>query len=513
MKVQDVFRAQYFLANVERWIEQLEFDLHRFPCFATSLKDLLLKSSISLLIELDQTILPSIVFEIHKAKGLSLLQGNVSEARYVSFFIREDGYTDCARELVLKYPFLFEMLDGLTEQSFRALALCIERYWHDRFDLRIWLELPSTVKITHIEPLKGADRHQRQQAFLITFSDGSKVIYKPVDLNADLLLKEFTESLSLPPPYNLKAMEVLPQKGYGWIKYINAKPCNSIAEVQDFYIRQGVLLAVADALNYTDGHCENLIADGAFPILIDGETCFQNYHYSIVTQKNILSTMLIQKLPELPQEEVFLNSAIQAPFGFKCESLETHAVNDHTDEIEIRYRGINPAPQHHCPIFNNEPINAIAYVEFILRGYCFAYDYITSRASDILNAKKWWEKLGRARSRIVLRETATYLYLLRCIQQPDLVISRDKCEAFLREKLGNTPYTNYEVRELLALNIPYFYHLPEEHHLYDSSGNVYPNVFPHTALESLKKQFLERSDEKKAFDCQIISRHLTLLGI
>lgn len=101
----------------------------------------------------------------------------------------------------------------------------------------------------------------------------------------------------------------------------------------------------------------------------------------------------------------------------------------------------------------------------------------------------------------------SYVYLLRKMQHPENM-TKVASEALLREKLGKTTYTDYEVLDLLSLNIPYFYHLPGEKHLYNGDGHRYENAFTETAIEVMKKQLNNRSKEKKLFDCKIIARNL-----
>lgn len=505
MKVQDVFRAQYFLACLEKEMKRAEESLSHLPCFSISLHDLLVNFSSHLLIELDQLLLPTIVNEIHKAKHLGLLQGKNSKERYTSFFVNDIGYTPHAKNIVAQYPLLFELIDNLIKQTFDSLVLCLTKFWRDRNDIRHWLQSSSELMITQVQPLNNSDRHRKLQSILICFDCEEMLIYKPVDLLPDFLFGEFAAFLDLDKPYNLRTLNVLPKGEYGWMEYIHQKVCNSSAEVKNFYCRSGVLLAVADALNYTDGHCENLIAYGEFPILIDNETFFQNYEKTISEQKNILSTLLIQKVTD---DHAHLNSALQAPSGIKFESLKTHSINDHTDEIEVRYFGINSSEYHHAPVFKNKPQQASDHFQDIIEGYSYAYDRISSKIEDVLANVEWWERVSKVRARIVIRETMSYVYLLRKIQQPENMACLSS-ETMLREKLGVTAYTDYEVSDLLTSNIPYFYHLPGERHLYDGNGHRYDNVFSETAVEVMKQQLTCRSEEKKAFDCDIIARHLT----
>lgn len=507
MKLLDAFRAQYFLSTIENELIRVEKEFYSCDCFSKTLYVILQEFSSFIAVELDQLLLPTITFEIHKAKEKGSLVGLTPEERYKSFFVDDKAYTKHARLIIDKYPLLFEMIDKFIFQTFDSLALSLKRYLHDQIELRIWLDLPDGIKILQIEPLSGADRHQSQQALLFTFSNDLKMIYKPVDLSPDFLMAEFISKLDLPTSFALKGQDVLSKKSYGWIKFIQHQPCQNLREVENFYRRAGILLSIADALNYTDGHCENLIASGAFPILIDCETLFQNYEQTVIVNKSILTTLLVQKIDN-DNENQFLNSALQASYGTKYEYFQTHALQDHTDQISISYCGINPTPHHHCPVLKDKVEQAHDYVSYIIEGYRFGYGRITAKVENILSDQVWWETLSKIKARILLRETVAYLYLLRKIQQPDGVTSRKKTKSILLEKLGMTPYSTYEMEELLNLNIPYFYHIPGQRHLYDGNGHEYSNTFSENGIDRLKKQFLARSDKKMHFDCEILSRHL-----
>lgn len=507
MNFPDAFRAQYFLGSLEKEIARAELALCDFTCFSKSLREILREFSSFLAVELDQLLLPTIVFEINKAKQEGLLKGNTSQERYMQFFVDGKSYTKQARFILEHYPFLFELIDQLIGQTFDALVLSLKRYEENQAKVTTWLQLPFDMKIQRIHALNGADRHCCQLSLLFVFANGIIVIYKPIDLRPDLLFGEFVQGLELKEPFDLKMQDLISKEGYGWIRFIEPEVCQHEWEVENFYRRAGVLLSIADALNYTDGHCENLIADGAFPILIDGETFFQNYEQSVEDNKNILTTLLVQKINDKNKDR-FLNSALQAPSGIKYEYLQTHAIQDHTDDIQVRYCGINPSPHHHCPIFRGEPKSVYDHVSNVIEGYRFGYDRITRQVESIINNKSWWEGIEQVKARILLRETIAYVYLFRKIQQPEALLSRKDAEFFLFEKLGKNPYSQYEAEELLSLNIPYFYHIPSQRDLYDGSGNKYSNVFGETLVGKLKRQFLKRSKEKMCFDCEILSRHL-----
>lgn len=70
----------------------------------------------------------------------------------------------------------------------------------------------------------------------------------------------------------LRAPRVLPMGAYVWSEYIAPQPCHSSADVTLFYERAGALLALCHVLGMGDLHHENVIACGAYPIVVDSET-------------------------------------------------------------------------------------------------------------------------------------------------------------------------------------------------------------------------------------------------
>ncbi|WP_042282194.1 DUF4135 domain-containing protein [Candidatus Protochlamydia sp. R18] len=505
--IKDAFRAQYFLSSLNREIENLESKLKKENFFSNSSKNFLNSYFETIAHELDQVLLPTIVYEINKAKSEGKLFGNCPQDRYESFFVDGIKYTETALSIISNYPFLFEVIDSFITMMCQALLKSILRFKESQINLFKWLKIPLSVKIKEISPLNGSDRHFSQQSLLYILSDDTKIIYKPVDLHPNILLNKYIEILDLKYPYDLQKFETLSMGEYGWTKYIEHEPCENLEDISNFYRRAGTLLSIADSLNYTDGHCENFIAKGSFPILIDCETLFQNFDDSVLKHKNILTTGMIQKITDC-NETHFLNSLFQAPVGLKHDYLNPHAIYDHTDEIELRYQKTNFSPQHHYPYFKGKPYAAHEYIPYIKEGYCHGYKLISANVNNILNDQKWWSELENIKIRVVLRDTLSYLYLVRKTQQPESMRSKKLAETIILNKLGSTPYSSYETKELLSLNIPYFFYYPNAKDLYDGHGHQYSNVFSETGVLRLRHQFLQRSNEKMQFDCKILQKHL-----
>lgn len=508
MKFRDSFRAQYYLAALER--ETLKFlsEFSKAYFLSENFSSIIQEFNVELAEELDQILLPTVVHELHESKELGLLKGKTSLERYNSFFLDEKGYTAQARTIVEKYPFLFEMIDLVMARSFINLTTCLKRFEADFITIKQQFDLSSNSRIEKIKILSSSDRHRNQQSLLLYLTGEKKIIYKPVDLHLDQLFGQFVQKLELQTPFDLWCRKILPKEGYGWLEYVPTNACNSIEEIKHFFQRAGVLLAVANTLNYSDGHCENILACGAFPILLDGETLFQNYAMPIEEDKSIISTQLIQKFTKKYQNKVNY-SAFQSIEEERFESLFTHAVNDQTDDVRVSYSGYSSETNHHRPIFNGKSYNSVDFLEEVITGFCVGFDTISKKASQLLKYSLWWDHVACVHSRMVLRDTSAYFYLQRRIQQPEYCRSKKKAIALIRSKLGDSHYTHYEMQDTLELNIPYFYQKPGERHLFDGKDHCYRNVFSSTAIDWLRKHLSNRSDDKKQFDCDLIRKYLS----
>ncbi|HEU5368698.1 MAG TPA: type 2 lanthipeptide synthetase LanM [Ktedonobacterales bacterium] len=124
---------------------------------------------------------------------------------------------------------------------------------------------------------KAGDRHRGgRSVLLLRFSSGWRLVYKPKSLAIDCHFQGllcWLNACGAEPP--LQPLRVLECGTYGWSAFVAEAACGSEEEVQRFYERQGAYLALLYVLEGTDLHCENVIAAGEYPMLVDLETLFQ----------------------------------------------------------------------------------------------------------------------------------------------------------------------------------------------------------------------------------------------
>ena len=487
MQVQDALRAQYYFRALENKLESIR------PYFGGDLSPFFRKVCHSL----DQILLPLVAFELGEAKEKGELEGETPEERYRSFFLQDGEFTERAKSLPGKYPQLFSQLDQTLEDAFSNLRIAITR-----FKQEAKLSPAKTVDL-----ISHSEKHNGEQTLLFTCEDGSKWIYKPRDLRPDILLSEFVLHLNLPHPYDLKAPQILAREGYGFMGFLEHAPCKSRQDVHDYFRRAGVVLAIADSLNYTDGHFENLIASGPYPFLIDGETLFQNFDAKALKEKTILSTGLVQRTAPNEKKKAF-HSAFQANQKEVYHILFPHALNERTDDLQVVFHGYREGIMHNLPHYEGSYFFAQNFMDEFIQGFEIGYNAITTHRDTILNDRNWWDRVFNLRALKLVRHTVNYIFLLRRIQQPDASESREKAAALITEKLGDSPYTSYEIRDLMKGNVPYFFHHPSERFFSNGDGERYPENLPETALDQIKRHLLSRNDNTRNEACELLKTHL-----
>jgi lantibiotic modifying enzyme len=73
-----------------------------------------------------------------------------------------------------------------------------------------------------------------------------------------------------------RILTILDRGDYGWVEYVEHRSCASDAEIRRYYRRTGHFLSLVYALNGSDFHFENMIADGEHPVPIDLETIYHH---------------------------------------------------------------------------------------------------------------------------------------------------------------------------------------------------------------------------------------------
>ncbi len=258
--------------------------------------------------------------------------------------------------------------------------------------------------------------------------NGKRIMYKPRSVGTErafnAFLCWFNQRSGLLP---LRVLDVQSRDGYGWIEAVEPAPCKNRQQVAAFYERSGILLALMYALGITDIHCENLLAAGEDPVVVDVETLLDLrdratwFTGGTAEHFSVLTTGLMPRVSEKPHEGTSDLSAL----GHDRSQLDRvripawGAVN--TDQMRFTLEALGPAPDlpHRVRLGTRYPAVS-EYTEQFIGGFERAYHRLISLRSRLLRSRllALFDGLDQ---RIIIRDTATYTALQLHLLQPKLL--------------------------------------------------------------------------------------------
>lgn len=497
MRCKDAYRAQIFLKQLLEEGRSLESEFEACNKIGINIEKQACQELIEQIsLEVDLIATPTIIHEIYTAKEAGLLRGLSDKERYVSFFVDNHGWSNSIKNYLKKYEFITSAINNYITSCFVSVKKAIGRLCHDWYELNNKFELNNPKTITKL-CFMSSDRHcGGQRLIVIEFENCQKIIYKPVDISVNNALKRIHDCMDFAEPYNLIFVDTLSKDGYGWLEYLDNNKCSNLEEIKKYYKRCGSLLLFSDYLNYCDGHLENLVAYGCHPVIIDCETFF---HYFDPVDKDfgersILFTGLIQK-PTNIEDGMGFSSAFQSPSIGRCEFFTPVIVDDHTDQISLRYKSLSDKIGHNNPIHKNKYYSPKNYINEFIEGFEYAYNHI-QKHKNIFN-DTFWSIFSSLRTRQVIRHTMFYSVIIHKLTQATIVENQNNITNLVKKMLFTNDdnidlVIDYELNSIINFDIPYFYHFCKNKNLYDGKGSCYTNFFAETSLQQIQENFRDR---------------------
>ena len=183
--------------------------------------------------------------------------------------------------LLGEFPVLGRLLAVITELWLESSEEMLRRLADSRGELQDAFGI-AVDAVLHNVQLGLSDPHRGGRAVaILSFADQQggeviKVVYKPKDMQVDQTYQDFLGALNavstLPP---LRPLTVLSRDGYGFMEWVEHRPCSNDDALARFYTNAGRTMAVLHILGCTDCHHENLIASDDQLVLIDTETLLE----------------------------------------------------------------------------------------------------------------------------------------------------------------------------------------------------------------------------------------------
>ncbi len=373
-------------------------------------------------------------------------------------------------------PVLLRLVAVVTRQWMAVTHEFLLRLYSDRAAIGGYFFNAAPLPVTDITfGLSDLHNHGRS-VYIVTFSNSSRVVYKPKDLRLEKTLEEMIAQFNrMPAPVDLRPMRVLCREGYGWAEYLSHQSCANDDGINLFFHRTGAWLALFHLLCTTDMHEENMIAVGDQPVPIDLEMLFQLGKnkkpvvaalaaFEAAQEKLLHSVRMIGLLPGYFRAA---DGAVINKGGLQQRAiLETVvalcAVN--TDQMQPVECVFEADQTYNMPLQNGVPVRAHDYAVAMMEGFKAYTDFLTHAAADLLldHIEKNFKDLP---ARVIVRPTQFYGTLFSRIKDhhrmDDGILWSVQADFISRFSHWNSEDDQSQLmaserRALYALNVPYF---------------------------------------------------------
>jgi len=350
----------------------------------------------------------------------------------------ENGY----KKLFMIYPVLARILITRTLFWIDSCYDFITRFAKDqdliKQQFNIEVNCRNTPLIREIDSDTSDFHNNGRSVFLIRFENGTKIVYKPRDLNPEMVLNSFFIWLKdLNNSIKLKTRKIIPMDGYGWSEFINHIPCENHDEMKMYYEQMGVLIFVSYFLNITDLHHENVIAHGISPTIVDAET-IMHPTIPIIENSTISKKIVNEKINELAKESVLTSHLLPlwyatsngksfdiSAIGFIGQQQNTSISykvwkNINTDDMHFKYKDDYTYRSKNSPFSEGMEKNVSNYLDDICNSFSSTYMFFLKNKSLVLDKIKEFENV---RIRYVFRASRVYSVILRKSYEPEFLTS------------------------------------------------------------------------------------------
>lgn len=446
----------------------------------------------SMVTKLYKLSMSTLMFEMYLEKEINSLKGETPEEEYDYYneaYLSDKKYV---KKIFKLYPCLERMIYASIQDITREYLNLAGRLETDHAD--IVEKLCDSKEFTSIIGIQSriTDPYEKgKAAAIITLDNGYKIVYKTHSLKNEASYQTYLHFLSKNCTYPLKGYAMIDRGCYGWEEFVPQKECRSPDEIKRYFYRYGLLIFSNYILNKKDLHFENLVSCGEYPMVIDAQTIISNH------RKNP-NRSARDKIYDLLRNSILASGLL--PYDRIEKSGEGYPIavpvikGMFTSNMRFTYLYSNTLESRNTVTLNGSPVDASNFIEYIHTGFADAYKNV------LKNKKEAIEKLTLFHNRKVryfIQHSNRYAMLLHTSCHPDFLHDpRDRelllCSVFENyEKVqGDIQVVKAEIRDMLGMEIPYFYTDTSKRDLYTSSGYAIKQYFGKTGLELVKEKIL-----------------------
>lgn len=389
-----------------------------------------------------------------------------------------------------EYPVLARRLsvkiDFLTRSIIEILRNIDEKFSEIKIAYHI-----NTSKITHVKCGSGDTHREGKTVCIITLGD-KKVVYKPYK---DELSKKYADFIN---EYNkctgniqIQYLKNLYFETFTIYEYIDNVECSDIYQIHCFYNRIGQLLFILHMFGANDMHCENIIANTEYPMIVDFETIIGNYNYN-KKESNAFDSF-VKEFSDSVVNIGFLPITIK---GLQLgglnnqggtQSIEHEAIQKIDDQnILFRKKKFVLSSNKNLPILKGKMQDYSNYVSDIISGFEHSYYVFKTEKEKLHSALKCFKNTD---ARVVLQATQNYADIMDYSSHPkylyDMLDLEKLFEDIINPYHGITEAILSELDDLHNCDYPIFFANAGKKHLYNYYGLCCQEFFKTTICENI----------------------------
>lgn len=465
-----------------------------------------------------------LIAETNASREEGLLKGDDSVARatyYKEGLLKDASYL---QTVYSRYQVLTDMMLNKTKMSCEYIESILKDYATNHIIIESELNGGASLgKLVYIRFGEG-DTHNRGKSVAIIEFEHGQLVYKPRSLQIEQRYNAFIERINserIPGFLDIKTIRLKDTGDAGWCEFVKQTPCTNESEVRNYYTRIGELLAIFYLFGSTDFHAENIIACGAYPMIIDMETLFSvglfeekvidesifNYignrlTYS-VRSSAILPTIIRNRKAKkkVDLSGLSMEEEQESPYKSFC------IMDPDKDTVHMLPQNLTIGGHDNSVKLNNRNMESKEYLQEILQGFEITYNYFASNQDSVLSYIE--EHFSGLMFRVLVRGTVTYSQILSTMYHPNLVQSFIDREIYLNRLFLNadekhTELIRAEINDMKIDDIPMFMAETDSRTLYTCSGQALSGIIQDSALGMLRKKIASMGEADLRFQKRVI---------
>lgn len=454
----------------------------------------------------------TLIVEMNIFKADGKLQGENTKEEYKYFCTNVLGRRLNIKELFEKYPVLWRCVEERIAYSVNFYKEIIERFSEHRMLISERLcRTNNYLKIVGIKS-KNSDVHREgRHVVKIRLDNESEILYKPHSMENEKQFEELLGWLGQGLKINQLEYKFLSYEEHSWCSIVENKCCKTEDEIKRYYKRIGIQLFLAYFLGTHDLHCENIIASGEYPVLIDLETLVnaqklkerntveEEVNYQLA--QSVLYTGLLPIYTWNKEKSGIDTSGISGGVGNYYPFKIPVVSSAETSNMHISYNYPKATKKQNLAMLQDSFPDPVKYEEELLEGFSLSYQYVLENKEEF---KKRIEKFSFLKSRLLVADTQRYSMILSSSYHPSLLINGAEREIFLMTMWKGRGECEYkivkdEINSLLCGDIPYYEYRLDDKKLYSGTGDEIGEYFSEAPINSLLKKIynLNEIDMKK----------------